>query len=222
MDLEKVKLTISENQFEKLRRGHQIQVNAKKLKSGKHALYVNANLAKKIRAAKRKNKGVRFKISHEELVMSAEGLRNFLKKAKKWYDKHLKSKAGPLLKSGLKKLANIAVTEAEVLAPELIPILETGRKLIPKATDKIGELTGAFGVGGQNAGSFKPAGTGGNVSEHLKTESNYNTRLNPMHPARWNPIAAQYAPGIAGHCCTRCMEQVQAGSFKPAGGFVLY
>lgn len=218
MDLEKVKLTISENQFDKLRRGHQIQVSKAKLKNGKHSLYVNPDLAKKIKKAKRANKGVRIMLSQEELEMSAEGLKDFLKKAKKWYDKHLKKTVAPILKKGVNKLGNIALSEAELLAPELAPVLEKGRKFIPKATDKIGELTGAYGVGG----SFKPAG--GNVSPQLKTESNYNTMLNPMHPARWNPAAAQYAPGVVAHCggCTRCMEQLKGGSFKPAGGYVKY
>lgn len=177
MDLVPVKLTISENQFDKLRLGHPIQVNKTKLKKGNHVLYVNPVLAKKIKKAKRLNKGVRIQLSKQELEISAEGLKDFLKKAKKWYDKHVKKTVGPLLRKGAEEISNIALDTAETFAPSLKPTLEKGRKFIPNIVGKVGDITGAFGVyqgmpvvhcGGcsicKNAlkpsGSFKPAGGG--------------------------------------------------------------
>jgi hypothetical protein len=168
MDLQRIKLTISENQFDKLRRGHQIQVSSKNLKNGKHALYVNPELAKKVNLARRKNKGVRIQLSRHELEMSAEGLKDFLKKAKKFYDRHIKKHAAPFLKKGLQNLANTALTEAEVIASETpfapiaVPVLEAAKKRVPQAVSKVGKFTGAFGYYcphcSKLAGSFRPAG----------------------------------------------------------------
>ena len=173
MDLEKVNLTISENQFDKLRRGHSIQVSANNLKNGKHVLYVNPMLAKKIRSAKRRNKGIRLNLSKHELEVSAVGLKDFLKKAKKWYDKHLKKSVGPALKKGVEKLGDIVIDEAEAILPVAKPVLEKGRKYIPKIAEKVGDITGAYGFqcgcphcGGMLAGSFKPAG--GSVNKKKK------------------------------------------------------
>lgn len=169
MDLKKVNVNLSENQFDKLRRGHQIQISAKNLKGGRMPLFVSPELAKKMNRAKRNNKGVRIQLSRAELNKSAEGLKDFLKKAKDFYDKHIKSHAGPILKRGLTNLANQALTEAEKLAIEseygapLVPLIEVGkRKVVPKVVDKVGDITGAFGMCCPHCqkvcGSFLPAG----------------------------------------------------------------
>lgn len=169
MDLQKVKVHLSENQFDKLRRGHSVQISAKNLKGGRMPLFVSPELAKKINKAKRNNKGVRIQLSKSELTKSAEGLKDFLKKAKNFYDKHIKSHAGPLLKKELTNLANQALTQAEKMAIEsefgapLVPLIEVGkRKVVPKVVDKVGQVTGAFGMCCPHCqkvcGSFLPAG----------------------------------------------------------------
>ena len=213
MDLERVKLTISEGQFDKLRRGQPVQVSAPKLKNGKHTIFVNPVLAKKIRSAKRANRGVRFQLSRQELELSAEGLKDFLKKAKKWYDKHVKKSVAPLLKKGVQGLAHAALTEAELIAPELAPTLEKGRKFIPQLTNKVGKVTGAFGVA-----------QGG---RQVEIEGNFHDMLGSNHPARARQ-SLDYFPGAITHCggCNFCkMAQMNnlgnvktSGSFKPAGG----
>lgn len=179
MELQKVSVSISENQFDKLRRGKPIQLSKEKLKNGNHVLYVNPSLAKEIRKARNANKGLRIQLTQQELEMSAEGLKEFLKKAGVFYNKHIKSTVSPYIKKGLNQLANVALTEAEAILPVAQPYLEKGRKYIPQAIDKVGDITGAYGMKGgmpvihcggcdgcrkgnktMKAGSFKPAGNG--------------------------------------------------------------
>lgn len=200
-ELQPVKLQISEGQFDKMRRGKPVQISAAALASNKHTIFLGPANHKKVLKAMKAKKGVRLELSKDELERSAGSLKDFLKKAKTFYDKNIKSVAAPYLKKGVESLANVALTAAETAVPGMASTLEKGRQYIPKLADKIGEVTGAYGMM-----PFHP---------RYVVENDYGTRLNYAHPARWQTSANNYAPGIVGGC-SMC-----GGSFRPSGGYVL-
>ena len=217
-ELQGVKLTVSEGQFDKLRRGHAIQISAANLSNGKHMLFLGPANHKKVMKARKAKKGVRIELSRAELEKSAEGLKDFLKSASNFYQKHIKSVAAPFLKKGVESLANVALTAAETAVPSLATTLEKGRQYIPNLTEKVGKVTGAYGLMGKGKKKSKKAMSAEPQHPQYVVESDYGTRLGPYHPARWQTEANNFAPGIAQGGCAACGC---GGSFRPSGGYVL-
>jgi hypothetical protein len=139
-----VDITLTQSQFDKLRRGHTIQLDREQASGGPHRLMVHHETAKKIHRARASNKGVRIALTPHEMEMSGEGFKEFLeglRNAGKWVKEKIIDT--PFYQSSIKPIVRQAVdTGLSAVAPKLgvaAPLAKSG-------VDELGRQIGAFGV----------------------------------------------------------------------------
>jgi hypothetical protein len=142
---------------------------------------------RKMETAHKKKKGFKLNLSQDELKHSEEhgkGFKDFFSKAYKGYQKYVKPLVGDEIRKGLKEGAKTAIKTAAVAIPTALGQPELAvpasavanskitDRLIDKGIDKLGDLTGGFGL-----------------RNHYKLENNMNGFLNARHPAQdsYNP-----------------------------------
>jgi hypothetical protein len=99
-------LHLTERQMKRLMRGHRIQLKSEQLAgNGGMIVAMHAHNAKRLAVAKRLGKGTRLELDHHERDAQGEGLREFLKKARKVYNESgLHKHVAPHLKKGFRKV----------------------------------------------------------------------------------------------------------------------
>lgn len=202
-----VRVTISKNQADKIRRGHPIQLSRSALSGGNIPLVLHPENHKKVMKAKRLRKGVRLQLSPSEIDASGEGLKELLEKGKKFIKEH-----GPqvrkILTKGLKKAIPAM---ANAINPGLAPAANVlADRFADDLVDFVGDKTGAFGLGAGVAYN-----TGSGVYIPYKLENGQQTFLNPAHPAMWPQQANLPNPG---EYPMHRVSKRSGGSFLPAGG----
>lgn len=198
----KVPLTLTENQFKKMRAGHPIQLAHHQVGGTgikQHHLMLHPETAKKVAIAVHRGKGVRIHVSPHEFQASGEGIMDFfnkLKDAGKWikekvidtpfYQQNIRPVARQLVNSGL----DIAGTK-----------LGPGADILRKGAYALGDTTGAFGLR-EPKKRRKPATLVRSLENghDYMLDSNYSPMVGPMHPAMW-PTVPQL-PDIGGECYT--------------------
>ncbi len=198
--MERIDLSLTENQARKLMSGKPIQLTYNQLSGNGNWLAVRPHTAKKVRKALQSGRGCRITLDNEEYDQSAEGLREFARKvgrkAKNFYNKKLKPTIGPLIKEGVKDLIKLGEAGLSTLAPELAPAIGwVDDRYADKFVDKIGSYTGLYG----NGISFHPV-----IHSVGRGVDGMPLNLYSLEPTvnRWD------YPGLP----------QKGGSFRPAGG----
>lgn len=155
-DLVKLQVDLSQSNFDKMRRGKEFQLKKEQVAGDKHEIAVKPSTAKKILKSKRLGKGVRVKLSEDEIVanMEGSGLKEFvegMRKGARWVKKNVidsdfyQSNIKPIVRSAV----DTGISAASVAYPMPAPVADLAKRGI----DKIGSETGAFGIRG---GARKP------------------------------------------------------------------
>jgi hypothetical protein len=207
-----VPVQLTKAQFNKLKSGKPVQLQNSAISGGalKHRLALHPANAKKVKSAIKGHRGVRLQLSPYEFEQSGEGLMDFFRSIKKGYDWAKKNVIdSDFYQKNIKPLARKAV-DAGVLAltPELGPLAP----LAQAGVNKLGEVTGAYGLKGRG---------------RARLSDSMSPMLNAQHPAM-NP-SMPYLVNIGGAMFE--MRKVQSpaaphisagrksgGSFRPAGG----
>lgn len=197
-----LELTLSPAQAKKLIKGNVVQLSKKALQGGANWIALHPASYKKAMKARKAGKGIRLKLDPSEINASGEGLWDLLKKggkkAKQFYDKHVKPTVGPMIKKGAKEALRLVEKGIETMAPELTPIVEAahdhwGDRLI----DEVGRRTGAYGM-------IRPE-----IMGYPKRGGEVGALLSSNHPA-YNPLPR---PSLG--TCPHCMNTVSyGGSFR--------
>ncbi len=198
-----MKLDLSQAQLRRLKNGHAVQIRASQIGSGVD-LSLHPSVEKRLESARRRNKGMRFQMSKDEV--EASGIRETLQKVGKFYKEHVKPIAAPILREGARrglKIAKEAVNTATMgaLEPEINSLYERyGDKLI----DVVGKVSGAYGM---RAGK-------------IYVGPNYSPILDDMNPAKSVASSQLQPPGEApkkrsrgGKMCN-CSNCGCGGSFR--------
>lgn len=201
---QKVPLTLSKAQFDKIRKGQPIQLAHHQIgHHGRHHLMLHPESVKKVHNAHRKGKGARIHVSPHELEASGEGLKEFwegLKNAGNWIKKNIIDT--PFYQSAVKPIIRSAVdTGLTAIAPRL----GIAAPLATQGVHALGEKTGAFGI--------YPTS-----KYHLSRD--YSRLISPVHPAMHPPYPALAPIGGRGKKKItkrgRKHHKMAAGSFLPA------
>jgi hypothetical protein len=144
---QQVPVSLTKAQFDKLRRGHQIQLSHKQIAGSglKNGIAVHPETAKKIHNARMKQKGCRISMTPHELECSGEGLKEFLeglRNAGKW----IKEKVidTPFYQENIRPIARQLVNQGVQMAATKVG--PQGQMVAQKAVDVLGQQTGAFGI----------------------------------------------------------------------------
>lgn len=171
--MEEHKVSLSNNQVLKVRRGHPVQLSNRALKGeGERlvSLALNSMNAKKVAKAVRLGKGCRLQLSAEEIESSGSGLKEMLekgfKKAKTFTQSHKKE-----IRAGLTKALKEGAKFLPIPGATLI-----ADKFADDLVNYVGDKTKAFGV----KGSKKVRTTADLPSAFTGT---YNNLLNIQHPS---------------------------------------
>jgi hypothetical protein len=146
-ELVKVKLHLSQPNFDKLRKGKHAQLSHHQLTGATHHLMVHPTTAKRINKAIRQKKGIRVKMSEHELSETAHGggfgdFINKLKDAGSWLKKNIIDSS--FYQSNIKPIArNLVDSGLAAVAPRL----GAAAPVANSAVNAIGQATGAFGLG---------------------------------------------------------------------------
>lgn len=198
-DLQKVKVALTPRNVSRLRNGHVVQLKPDQFGAGAaytHTIHLNKPFVKKLTQAKSANKGIKLQMTEHEI--SASGLKlkdigNALKKGFEIYKKEIKPTVAPLIRKGLTAAVKTALPAAAIALgqPELAaPAAAFADKYAEQGINKIGDLTGAYGVG-------KSVRKGG--------------RLPAPHPSRNPPLP------MPDHSNSKAIKAgIRGGSFKPA------
>ncbi len=140
-----VPLTLSQPQFHKLRKGHQIQLSHQQIGHGvqhRHHVMVHPETAKKVHQAKMKQKGVRISMTPHEMEASGEGLKEFWEKLKN-AGQFIKNKIidTPFYQQTVRPIAKNLVNQG---IDTFVPA--PARDVAHQASSFVGEKTGAFGL----------------------------------------------------------------------------
>jgi len=142
-----VPVSLTKAQFDKLRRGHQIQLSHQQIAGSglKNGIAVHPETAKKIHNARMKQKGCRISMTPHEMECSGEGLKEFWEKLKN-VGKAIKEKVidTPFYQENIRPIARQLVNQGLQLAGTKIG--PQGQQIAQKAADALGEQTGAFGI----------------------------------------------------------------------------
>lgn len=139
-----VDVTLNKSQFDKLRRGHTVQLDSNQVSGGPHRLVVHHETAKKILRARTAGKGVRIALTPNEMEMSGEGFKEFLqglKNAGKWVKEKVIDT--PFYQQSIKPIVRQAVDAGLTAAT---PTLGIAAPLARSGVNALGKETGAFGV----------------------------------------------------------------------------
>ncbi len=142
-----VPVSLSKAQFDKLRRGHQVQLSHQQIAGSglKNGIAVHPETAKKIHAARMKQKGCRISMTPHEMECSGEGLKEFWEKLKN-IGKQVKEKVidTPFYQQNVRPAARQLIDQGlQMAATKMGP---QGAMMAKKAVDALGQQTGAFGL----------------------------------------------------------------------------
>ena len=135
---------LSRNQLMKIARGQPVQVSHANLMKATHTLHLHPMNAHKVHTAKRKHKGVRIHLSHEEVEGS--GIGDWFRNAGNWIKDHIINTPvyQSIVKPAARQLVNAGIAaESDLAGPEVAPLLN-------KAANAVGDATGAFGLRGHH------------------------------------------------------------------------
>lgn len=142
-------LTITENQFHKLRKGKTVQLTHSQIslkKKHNHQIFVQPPKFKRLHTAARNGKGVRLQLTPNELEMSGAGFMDFINKLKnagKWVkDKIIDS---DVYQKNLKPVVSDIVRAGVNVAKPFVP--QPAQGLFEQGVKKVGEATNAYGMG---------------------------------------------------------------------------
>jgi len=199
---EQVPVSLSAAQYQKLCRGHPIQLASHQISGQglKNQIAVHPTTAKKIHTARMKQKGVRITMTPHEMECSGEGLKEFWDKLKN-AGQFIKNKIidTPFYQQTIRPIAKNLVNQG---IDTFVPA--PARDVAHQASSFVGEKTGAFGIRAGKRRGRKPKATHPamvpsshqTMASHYELQDGQQTFLNPMHPAMHPPIP--YLPGIGG------------------------
>lgn len=186
--METVPVTLSQLQVKRLTMGHTIQLKLHQIDpeiTHPHKLILHPETAKRIRAAAKRQRGIRIALTQEEVHGS--GLFDWLKQAGSWL------KSNIIDTPAYQKVAKPIVRELVNSAVENFVPAGVARDTARKASDFVGEKSGAFGL--------KQKARTCNIG-------NYSPLISSEHPANNPSEITLPAPGIRG------------GSFMAAGASI--
>ena len=140
--MESVKVSLSQNQLSKIKRGQPIQISAAGLKGGNLVLKLQPNNMKKVKRAIKNSKGVRIQLSNEEIEGS--GILDLLKKGAKIVKKGFDITKKTLGKKKTRELLTQGIRAASKLAPAAVSHLAD--EYADDLVNWVGDKTGAFGI----------------------------------------------------------------------------
>lgn len=200
-----VKVDLSERNLARIRNGHTIQLKASQIGGGGTTLKVNDELAKRVAAAMKKQKGVKIHLSAQEIEASGLRLRDVgraLKQMGRAYNRQVKPVVGPIIRDVLTQItkkglpaAAIAMGQPELAAPAAL----LADKYAASAVNALGDATGGFGVKAKARKTTKPkaaktvagvAGMGA-AKRAVKYDGNMSGFLPGNHPAMWPSNSVQ-------------------------------
>lgn len=143
--MQKLPLTLTENQVRKLIKGLPIQLAKDQLMKSEHYLMLHPETHKKVIAAKTKGRGVRITLTHPEIMASGSGFMDILRKIGKaamWVkDKVIDTPFyQQTVKPEIRSLVDAGKTAAAAVLPAPISNIANA------GIDKIGQVTNAFGL----------------------------------------------------------------------------
>ena len=210
-------------QLRKLHKGETVQLKHEHIGEGLKIHLAHGKI-KKMLTAKRNKKGMRLKMTPEEVEMNGHGIFDFIKKvahkvgsfvkndvapvaksAYKGYQKYVKPVVGPAIRKGLAKALPVAVAAAATMLgqPELaIPAAAFASKIATPLVDTVGNVSGAYGL--KHKKRF-----------HLREDS--ATMVHSRHPAM-NPVLPlpDFSKPDHKHSGGRL---TRGGSFLASGGY---
>ena len=178
MVYEEVKMDLTKPQLRKLSKGQTCQLKPAQMAGTGVTLLLSRGKVRKLGTAQRKQKGLRLKMSQEEIERSGEGFKDILSKIKR----KMKS-ASPEIRKGLTEAVKVGLPALAVAVgqPELaIPAKIVADTLAKKVVDKVGEKVG---FGGR---------------KQYKLKDDYSLFQSPSHPAM-NPPYPQLHDMSEGH-----------------------
>lgn len=153
--MEEVKLRLDKKQITKLMKGKLCQLKSANLREPNCSLALHSENAKKIKRARRADKGVRLTLSPAEIEASVggEGIKDILqtikkgaKKVKGFYDENLKETFAPVLKKMVKEGKEMGINALKAYNPAIGMFAdELDERIGDKAVDSLGKLSGAYG-----------------------------------------------------------------------------
>lgn len=226
-DLVRVSLDMKKSNFDKMRKGHEFQLKKDQLHGSKHELMVKHHNAKKLHTAKRRNKGVRIKLSEDEIIhnMKGEGLKEFLaglKKAGQWVKSNIIDT--PFYQANVKPVVRQVVdTGVNTFGNRFLPAPVTD--IAKKGVDLIGQQTGAFGAkkGRKKRSPQQPAGAVAEMIAQSATEPSpiYAPGLFSAYPQPETGSGYSHHPmhhpySLVKHTYYTMANPVSSGSFRLA------
>ena len=152
--METVQVSLTSANARKLLSQERTLLKADQLGHGSVSLHLKPRAAKRVKTAMRKSKGIVLLLEGPELHASRESISQG---GSLWGSvKKLYHKAKPEIRKGVKWATKKGLhAAASAFVPEAAPLVD---KYSDKLVDKVGDVTGAYGLSG---GSFAPAGRRG-------------------------------------------------------------
>lgn len=147
IELEPVSLGLTKPQLRKLHKGQCCQLKPDQMRGGSITLMLSRGKVRKIRTAHKKSKGLRLKMTPDEIEQSGEGFKEIMKNVGEKIKKGIK-KAGPYIRKGLTEAVKVGLPALAVAVgqPELaLPAKVLADTVAKKAVDKLGDVAG-FGM----------------------------------------------------------------------------
>lgn len=235
----KVKLDVTDKQLKSLMGGKTVLLKHSQLGAGDTWFSLHPSTVSRIQKAMRNGKGVRIMVTAPELEHSGEGIKDVLKKISNAYQR-VKPIVAPYIKKGVERAADYGVSLAKTAAPLFSDEIDSvSKKVLPGAIDKLGKVTGAYGMQGGKAGRgrkrvaprmmLSDSDTEYYAPGVLHNQSNFLSPLNPaMNPVMANlPDPGSYQPadvplpeetGVVRRRRGPRVARKHGGSFKLAGG----
>lgn len=202
-----VTVELTPRNLARIRNGHTIQLKPTQI-GGSTTLKINDELAKRVAAAQKKNKGVKIQLSAQEIEASGLKLRDVgraLKKVGRAYQKTVKPVVGPIIRDVMTQVvkkglpaAAIAMGQPELAAPAAL----LADRYAASAVNALGDATGGFGVKGAGSKKKAPAPP---KKQSVLYDGSMSGFLPANHPAMWpsDPVMADHS--------------IRGGSFRMAG-----
>lgn len=203
-----VTVELSARNLARIRNGHTIQLKAAQIGGGSTTLKINDELAKRVSAAMKKNKGVKIQLSAHEIEASGLKLKDVgraLKQMGRAYNRTVKPVVGPIIRDVLTQVVKKGLPAAAIAMgqPELAaPAAMLGEKYAASAVNALGDATGGFGVTKRGRRGLPLAGRG--AKKPISYDGNMSGFLPGNHPAMWPSDRV-----LADH-------SIKGGSFKMA------
>jgi hypothetical protein len=185
-----VAVQLSERNMSRIRNGHTVLLKPTQLGSGSHKLQINDELAKRVGAAMKKNKGVKIQLSAQEI--EASGLRSALKRVGRAYQRSIKPVVGPVIRDVMTQVVKKGLPAAAIAMgqPELAaPAAFLADRYAAKAVNALGDATGGFGLKKKKQKQS---------SSLITYDGNMSGFLPANHPALWPTNVVQADHSIRG------------------------